>query len=101
MKKAKFHEGARRDYLESLGFYLQHSLQAAQNFQEEYRGTRNRIGQFPGMGTPDEKGTRRFTFPSFPFSLIYLEEEEQLFLIAVAHHSRTQGYWKDRLKNGV
>lgn len=99
MKKAKFHESARQDYLESLRFYLSRSLQAAGNFQEEYRNTRNRVGQFPRMGTPDEAGTRRITFPSFPFSLIYLEEEEQLYIIAVAHHSRSQGYWKDRLKN--
>lgn len=33
----------------------------------------------------------------FPFTIIYVEREQEFLVIAVAHTSRKPGYWKNRL----
>jgi hypothetical protein len=34
---------------------------------------------------------------NFPYSLMYVVEPEELFVVAVAHQSRRPAYWADRL----
>ncbi len=34
----------------------------------------------------------------FPFAIIYIERDQEFFVIAVAHTSRKPDYWKDRLR---
>ncbi|MDD4891396.1 MAG: type II toxin-antitoxin system RelE/ParE family toxin [Phycisphaerae bacterium] len=40
---------------------------------------------------------RRMLIPRFHYALIYLDEPEHFYLLAVAHSARRSGYWKDRL----
>jgi toxin ParE1/3/4 len=42
-------------------------------------------------------GTRRFVLHRFPFSVVYLDEADELNIVAVAHNKRKPGYWKARL----
>ena len=37
-----------------------------------------------------------FRLRRFPFSLIYTVMGDQLRILAVAHHSRRPGYWRNR-----
>jgi hypothetical protein len=39
---------------------------------------------------------RRYLLHRFPFSVVYLEREHSIEVIAVAHHRRRPGYWKRR-----
>lgn len=43
-------------------------------------------------------GTRRYVFETFPFSLIYLFENDAVHVIAVAHERRRPGYWRKRIR---
>jgi hypothetical protein len=44
----------------------------------------------------DDDVRRRVT-DVFPYSIVYLEFDQFLVIIAVMHNSREPGYWKDRL----
>jgi hypothetical protein len=33
----------------------------------------------------------------FPYSLLYHHADDEIFVLAVMHHSRNPDYWKDRL----
>ena len=44
----------------------------------------------------DEDVLRRVT-DVFPYSIVYLDFDQFLVIIAVMHDSREPGYWKDRL----
>ena len=41
--------------------------------------------------------TRRYVFPTFPYSLVYFIENRVLHVVAVAHEKRRPGYWRERL----
>lgn len=45
-----------------------------------------------------EPGVRRIVLDRFPFSLIYRVMLDELQILAVAHHSRRPGYWRERLE---
>ena len=56
-----------------------------------------RIAAFPEHGSPHLMGTRRVVLRRFPFSLVYFLEPNDVLVVAVAHHSRRPGYWRDRV----
>ena len=43
-----------------------------------------------------DPGVRRLVLDRFPFALIYEVEGDALWILAVAHHRRRPGYWRDR-----
>lgn len=51
----------------------------------------------PELGAPAEGEIRHFVLRRFPFSVIYAEVGEVLYILAVAHGSRRPGYWSERL----
>jgi toxin ParE1/3/4 len=70
---------------------------------EEYREVARYAAELPNVGSlvtdlPLSEAVRRFQFHRFPYQLITMLLEDELFVIAVAHHSREPGYWTERLK---
>ena len=39
---------------------------------------------------------RKRIVQGFPFSVIYRVWEDHIYLVAVAHHHRRPGYWRER-----
>jgi plasmid stabilization system protein ParE len=44
--------------------------------------------------------TRRFVLRRFPYSVVHRIRDDEIQIVAFAHHSRRPGYWKDRKFNG-
>ncbi|HEY6327876.1 MAG TPA: type II toxin-antitoxin system RelE/ParE family toxin [Blastocatellia bacterium] len=42
------------------------------------------------------RGSRRYLMRRFPYSIIYTVTPEEIRVLAVAHHSRRPGYWRNR-----
>ena len=55
-----------------------------------------RIEDFPQSGSPLSEGLRKVIVPGFPFSIVYQEMQDQIMILAVAHHYRRPGYWLHR-----
>ncbi|TMG80352.1 MAG: hypothetical protein E6H78_18725 [Betaproteobacteria bacterium] len=51
----------------------------------------------PGLGRPVGRGLRRAVLRRFPFSLIYAEGPDAIVIVAIAHHKRRLGYWRQRI----
>ena len=45
------------------------------------------------------RGTQRYVLSEFPYSIIYAQLDEIVFVLAVAHASRRPGYWLNRLRD--
>lgn len=54
------------------------------------------VGERPRAWPEVEPGVRRIVLDGFPFSLIYRITPTRLQVLAVAHHRRRAGYWRDR-----
>lgn len=61
------------------------------------------ILQFPRSGAPVprmpvELQVRRMAVMRFPYHVIYLETNDHIRVLAIAHDRRKPGYWKSRLR---
>jgi plasmid stabilization system protein ParE len=65
-------------------------------FVAEFERTVSLLCQHPTMGAEWRKSRRRFPLRRFPYSVIYYLHDEDLRVIAIAHHRRRPGYWSDR-----
>lgn len=52
----------------------------------------NRVRQHPKLGVELTHGERRLLVKGFPYKLIYQLDESSIFVMAIAHHKRREGY---------
>ena len=58
--------------------------------------TVERISTHPEAGTPVAGEFHKRIVPGFPYNIIYRVWQDYIYLVAVAHHSRRPGYWRQR-----
>lgn len=94
--RVSFHPQASREVEEAQGWYEQRSVLAAAGFLQELSQAVQRVSAAPERYPLTKHGTRRMLLDRFPFSLYYRANENELVVVAVAHHKRRPGYWADR-----
>ena len=62
-----------------------------------------RIGNAPRTWTlapnlPEPLGVRRLLLRRFPYAIVYVELDDEIRVLAIAHTSREPGFWRERLK---
>jgi plasmid stabilization system protein ParE len=96
----KLHPGAEADLKESVDFYRAAAGEKlVSRFKQCVADGVETIAANPNRGAmlPDMIGVRRLRIKVFPFSLIFIERADAVWVVAVAHRSRKPGYWKHRL----
>lgn len=78
-------------------WYRQRSPQAGTDFVIEVFYAIEGIREAPRRWPEHLHGTRRFVLDRFPFAIVYLDTDEVVNIVAVAHGKRKPGYWKQRL----
>lgn len=43
------------------------------------------------------KGAKRLILKRFPYDIVVIERASEVLVIAVSHHSRKPGYWRERI----
>lgn len=89
-------EPARDELLGAVTFYEREAPGLGAEFLQDVDHAFETIASSPEVGTPFEAGTRRLLLRRFPYSVVYLFENDPLLVIAVAHQRRRPGYWKTR-----
>lgn len=54
------------------------------------------LSSFPYLGGQAAHNTRMLALRSFPYSVIYRIQNNEIRIVAVAHHSRRPRYWSGR-----
>ena len=98
MKEAIFHPEARAEMRESIEFYEARLDGLGFRFLSAVEQTAERISTHPEAGTPLADEFRKRIVPGFPYSIVYRVWEDYIYLVAVAHHHRRPGYWRERVK---
>jgi toxin ParE1/3/4 len=93
-----FHPEARLEFLDAINFYEYCRDELGLEFSQEIFATIQRIIYFPVAWSEYSLSTRRCLTNRFPYSLIYLIEGEEIFIVAVMHSNRKPGYWKSRIE---
>jgi len=91
------HPEAREDLREAAEFYRDNAgVALSQSVLAEFEHSVNLLLEHPRLGRKWRYGKRRLVMRLFPFSVIYTVADDQLRILAVAHHSRRPGYWRRR-----
>lgn len=92
-----FHAGAEQDVTNAQDFYEQHAgLQVATRFLDELQHVIQLLLQHPGLGTPTTRNRRVFPLKAFPYSVVYLSQDEHLRILIVRHQRRKPGFASNR-----
>ena len=91
--KIIFSEFAVKELKDSIDYYELEFHGLGQKFKDEILTAINRIKKFPQAWTKVTKEIRKYTLHNFPYNIFYSEEENYIFIIAIAHHHRKPEYW--------
>ena len=84
------------DYTESLTWYAERSIDAANDFDAEFDRAISQIAREPECFPMCDSRHRYFLLRRFPFRIIYRIVASDIVVIAVAHGSRSPDYWATR-----
>lgn len=101
MKPVRYGAEAEEEYLAAVGWYRARNRQVAERFVDRVVAAETLIREHPEAwsspsGVAPEVGARRALVRGFPFGLVYVELDEEIRIIAVAHSKRRPGYWRGR-----
>ena len=94
-----FHPAARAELREAVKFYEREVAGLGGEFIEEVRATIERILDYPHSGLLLDPGVRRRLLARFPYSIIYMPDEDPVLIVAVMHQRRRPNYWLSRAPN--
>jgi toxin ParE1/3/4 len=97
----EFHREAERELTSSALRYEGHQPGLGGDFLDEVERAIEAVLENPSMcplwpDIPAELDIRRKLLHRFPFGLPYLQQEDRVVFLAVAHLSRAPGYWVKR-----
>src|SRR5438552_13872856 len=95
--KSQFHDAADAELTEAVAYYDGKAFGLGDRFLGEIKTATRYIEQYPEIAPIIELGVRAKALSKFPYSLMYVVEPEELFIVAVAHQSKRPGYWADRI----
>jgi len=95
-ERISFHPAADTEVEAAIRWYADRSPAAAQAFAAEVSACVERVGEAPERWPRYLHGTRRYLLPNFPFSLVYRVQNDEIEIVAVAHHRRHPSYWRNR-----
>src|SRR6266568_4112296 len=93
----RFHPAAAQEAESAYDWYAARNPAVAHGFVEELRHAVAAVAENPRAWLRYGDRARRYVFPRFPFSLVYVLRGDDVDVIAVAHGRRRPGYWQSRL----
>jgi len=97
MRQVGFHPAARRELLEAADFYDLESAGLGSALIDSVDRSLSHIRQFPDAAPVLRGPARKALVAGFPYSLIYTTLEDDVLIVALAHHRRRPFYWQDRV----
>ena len=88
---------AELELADAIGHYLERSAGLANEFLDEVDRAVATLLVFPESSAVLEAPVRRKVLRKFPYSLLYMVEEDEIVIVAVASESREPRYWGSRL----
>ena len=97
MKPHTFHPDAGEEYARAVEYYADIAPELGSCFHDEIerliREVRRRPERFFRFSPPAQRALAY----KFPYSLVYLDEPDRVWIVAVMHAKRRPGYWRERL----
>lgn len=96
MADVLFHPDAQAEYEAAIGWYQARSAGAAARFEAEVERVLELIDANPQTFPKYDDEHRFAVLQRFPYSLVFQFQLNCIYVIAVAHGSRSPDYWQSR-----
>ena len=96
MMSFSFHPEAEKEFNKAIDYYEEINPDLGYDFALEVYSTIKRSVEFPKAWAVLDNEIRRSLVGRFPYGVLYSEEQEGIFIIAVMHLHRKPDYWKHR-----
>ena len=97
MKPYAFHPDAEVEYVQAAEYYAAIDSSLAVRFFDEIERLISQVRHQPDRFLRFSVPARRALSRQFPYSVIYLDEPDRVWIVAVMHAKRRPGYWHGRL----
>jgi len=91
-----FSKYARQELDDATQYYEIEYQGLGKRFREEVRKAAKRISEYPEAWSVERGDVRKCILHKFPYKLLYSNETDHIFIIAVAHQHRKPDYWVER-----
>jgi hypothetical protein len=91
-----FHEEAALEASATADWYDQQQPGLSMRFENALRSTTSLIQENPLAYALESRRERYAPIPDFPYFLIFKIFPDHIWVIAVSHHKRREGYWRKR-----
>ena len=95
--KYTFHPDAEFEFEHAISYYEECQNGLGYDFATEVYSALARIITNPKAWTPLEDNIRRCLVNRFPYGIIYSEQDNEIYILAVMNLRRYPDYWKYRL----
>lgn len=100
MKAASFHEAAEAELREALDYYAEQRPGLDGELRREFEAALQRIRENPQIYPLEgDDGVRYCPLRRFPYTLVFVDMDDEIWIAAVAHQRRRPDYWARRLSN--
>lgn len=95
--KVSLAAAAELELIEGARFYAREAgAELGQAFLDEFERSAMLLLHQPALGAPWRGKVRRLPLRRFPYSIVYLPNESEVRILAVAHQRRRPGFWRGR-----
>jgi len=98
MKPVVLHSEADAEYAVAAEYYASVSPNLGGRFYDEIERLIAEIGRAPKRFRQYDPPARRNLGRSFPFAVVYLDEPDCVWVVAIMHLHRDPDYWKQRIE---
>ena len=98
MKPHVFHPLADAEYTAAATRYASIDPELGGRFYDEIERLILRIRSQPTLYRQFDPPARRILSTVFPYSVIYFEQPDRIWIVAVMHAKQRPGYWRERME---
>ena len=97
MKPYAFHPEASEEYTQAAEYYAAIAPELGGRFYDEIQRLINQVRQQPERFLRFNPPARRVLARKFPYSVVYWDQPDRVWIVAVMHAKRKPDYWRQRL----
>ena len=97
MKPHVFHPEAGEEYTQAVEYYAAIVPALGGRFRDEIERVIREVCLQPDRFFHISPPAQRALARKFPYSVIYLDQPDRVWIVAVMHAKRRPGYWRERL----
>jgi len=96
VKPLAFHPNAEAEFAFAVDYYTERRPLLGREFVAAVERALRFARENPAAGTTVRGDLRRWLVRRFPYYVLFREEDDQLFILAIAHQKQKPEYWTDR-----